>query len=569
MKSDAQTDPQNAALLAFKREQIGLMQGEATRYYDSREVNRAIAQTQKRAAQIEKTVGDAASTTYSVHERAYFAPDGSPQPFWVALPAGYNAAKKWPLAVYLHGYSENISKIAPWFPPAEIIDAATKRGLLLAIPYGRRNSDFVQWGEDDVLQVKNEVMRLYSIDEKRVFLAGASMGGYGAWAVGLHDVSPWRAVAPICGRTDFYLWFKTARENLPVWKRALYDADDPRFLLSNARSTPFFVQHGALDGTVSVEHSRRIASDAKRLGLPLQYLEQADGDHGSEFQTGAVSRAFSWFLTLPPVDIPQKIELVAVDLREAKNNWARIEAFETYGQKATLKAEIQGDVIAVTTENVASFALEPPPTLFATKNQVKLVVNGAEAAALFDAALPIRWQKEGAKSEKSPARCGPFKNLLRDPFLLVYGDEKDRQAAQKFALEWKVSADGNAKLKSATEISDVDKTSFNLILFGTRDSNPLLGEIAAQLPLELTKNGVRSGEENVEGKNLGLRMIWKSPWDKARLIGICSGIWWGDNLPVNHKWDLIPDYIVYNQKTERDASNVALEAGFFDGNWGK
>ncbi len=580
----AQTDPQNAALLAFKREQIALLREEAMRgLYNRAAIDKAIAQTQSRATQIERAVGDAARTRYTLHERAYFAPDGSPQPFWIALPAAYNPNRKWSLVVYLHGYSPSISKISPWFPSAEILDGAARRGMVLAVPYGRRNSDFVQWGQDDVLKVKNEAMRLYSIDENRVFLAGASMGGYGAYAVGLHDTSPWNAVAPICGRTDFYLWFDTARDSLPAWKRALYDADDPRFLLPNALNTPFFVQHGALDTTVPVEHSRRIAADAKRLNLPLQYLEDPEGDHYADFQIEAISRAFEWLAARPDRAIPPKIKLVAFDPREAKNGWARIEAFETYGEKATLDVEIVGDTINVQTENVASFVLEPPG-LFSTKNETKpgetkhsetkhseiqLIVNGDEMPALFDAALPVRWQKDGAKLQKTPARCGPFKNALRDPFLLVYGDGADRLAAQKFALEWKESADGNAKIKSTMQVTQADKANFNLILFGTRDSNSLLGEIAAQLPLELTKNGVRNGEKMIVSQKLGLRMIWKSPWSQERVIGVCSGIWWGEKLPLNHKWDLIPDYIVYNSQTETDDTNVALDAGFFNGNWEK
>jgi predicted peptidase len=128
---------------------------------------------------------------------------------------------------------------------------------------------FVQWGQDDVLRVKGETMTHYPIDPGSRFLAGASMGGYGAYAVGLHDPGQWTAVAPICGRTDFYLWFKLKREEVPAWKRALYDADDPRFLARNMGSTPFYTQHGSLDMTVPVEHSRLFAADAKALKLPF------------------------------------------------------------------------------------------------------------------------------------------------------------------------------------------------------------------------------------------------------------------------------------------------------------
>lgn len=560
-------EPQNAALLAFKREQIALLEAEKGRFgADATLIAKTIAAVQKSAAMIEQATGDAAKTPYSLHERAYFAPDGSAQPFWVALPAGYSAQKKYPLALFLHGYSEGTSKLSPWFPPAEFVDAATRRGMILAVPYGRRNSDFVQWGQDDTLRVKAETLAHYAIDETRVFLCGTSMGGYGASAIGLHDPSQWRAVAPICGRSDFYLWFKTQRASLPAWKQALYDADDPRFLVSNARNTPFLLQHGALDRTVPVEHSRRLYADAYRLKLPFQYLEDPAGDHNFEFQLAAITRAFDWFAAMPVAVPLNAIELVAVDAREARNGWVSIEAFEIYGQKASLKAAIAGGEMRVETQNVASFALNPPAALWNGAPELKMLVNGV-VSGVFAPGQPLKWQKVGAKLDKSPLRCGPFKNALRDPFLLVYGDAADRKSAEKFAAKWKESADGDAKIKSVTEVSDADKAGFNLILFGTRDSNPLLAEIADKLPLELRKSGYRSGQTEVAGKNLGLRMVWKSPWNEARLIGVCSGIWWGEKLPINHKWDLIPDYIIYNAKLDADDTNHALEAGFFDGNW--
>ncbi|HEX8463375.1 MAG TPA: alpha/beta hydrolase-fold protein [Abditibacterium sp.] len=553
--------------MAFKREQIALIEAEVPLALDPQPYLDALEKAQKVADQIERARGDASNTPFNFHERAYFAPDGSAQPFWIALPKSYSARRKYPLIVFLHGYSPAISKINAPIPAAEILEAARARGFIVAMPYGRRNSDFVQWGQDDVLRVKSEMLRLYSVDAARVFLAGTSMGGYGAYAVGLHDPGQWNALAPISARSDFYEWFKTRRDQLPAWKRLLFDADDPRFLARNARQTPIFTQHGALDIVVPVEHSRFFAADAKKLNLPFRYLEQAKGDHNYAFQHDAIIRTFDWFKSRPAKSASSRVELVAADLREAKNGWAQIEAFENYNRSATLSAQISDGKITVSAANVARFTLEPPSRLLKPGRLYSLVVNGVEAPKLFDPLQSIQWQKEGAKTEKSPTRTGPFKNALRDPFLLVYGDDRDQKAAQRFALEWRDSADGTAQLKAASEVSDADKAAFNLILFGTRASNPLIGEIADRLPLELTPQGYRVGEKSIAGEGFGLRMVWKSPWSAQRLIGVCSGIWWGEKLPVNHKWDLIPDYILFNSKTEADDTNTPLEAGFFDGNW--
>ena len=410
------------------------------------------------------------------------------------------------------------------------------------------------------------VLRLFSVDENRVFLLGISMGAYGAYATGFHSIDKWAAIAAISGRTDFYLWFDTKREALPPWKRILFDADDPRTLELNARNTPILVQHGALDGTVPVEHSRLLAADARKLGLPLRYDEDKFGDHYGNFQIEAIERAFNWFAdrsTLPP---PRALTVVAGDLREATVRWASIEAFVDYAQIARLDASVMTDKIVVKTNNVARFKLNLPPAIRPATATIALEVDGT-IVGQFAPDAPLVWKAEAAKLGKSPTKTGPFKSLMRDPFLLVYGDAADQRAAQYFAARWKAFADGDARIKSAANVTDDDKTNFNLILFGTRETNPLLAQIADDLPIELTPDGYRIGNSNVAAQYVGLRLIYKSPWSEARLIGVCSGENWGTSLPPNHVWDLIPDYIVYDYRTETDGTNQPLQAGFFDGDW--
>ncbi len=563
-------DARNASLLALKREQAALWQAEIERagFYAPASWSDALRKTRARAEQIRRTEGDAASIPFnSFQERAYFARnDGSPQPYYVVLPTNYTPTKKYPLVVFLHGYSTEISKINPWLVAPDAIRDAQKRGFILAMPYGRRNSDFVQWGQDDVLRVRAECLRLFSVDENRVFLLGVSMGAYGAYATGLHTPDKWTAIAAISGRTDFYLWFDIKRADLPAWKQVLFDADDPRTLELNARNTPILVQHGALDGVVPVEHSRLLADDARKLGLPLRYIEDPYGSHFGGFGNDALERAFAWFEERLPLAPPRALTIIAGDLREAQNGWASIEAFGDYAQIARLDASVMADKIVVKTRNVAKFRLDLPPALRPDAPTIALEVDGAISSHVAPGQT-INWSAPGAKLGKTPERTGPFKSLMRDPFVLVYGDANDERAAQSFAARWKAWADGDARLKNANEITDADKADFNLILFGTRQTNTLLAQIADDLPLELTPTGYRIGEKTVEASDIGLLMAWKSPWNDARLIGVCSGETWGNALPINHIWDLVPDYIVYDYRTLPDGTNRPLEAGFFDGDW--
>ena len=564
----APLDPQNAALLDFKREQIALIQGEIARLapFAPPSYRRSLDALRERATLVERLRGDAALVpAANFHERAYRADnDGSAQPFWVAIPDGYTPDKKWPLIVFLHGYSTAISKVNPWIPSLNVVRGAQNRGFLFAIPYGRRNSDFVQWGEDDVLRVKTEVSRLYAVDETRTFLLGASMGGYGAHAVGLHTAGQWAGVAPVSAQADMYRWFDLKREDVPAWQRVLYDANNPRTLAPNAQNVPWLLQHGALDTVVPVDHSRLFAADARVLNLPFTYYEDPEGGHFDAFQVASFDRAFDWFGTLKPLPTPRRIALVTGDLRENRAHWARIEAFENYSELARLDAFVDEAVVQVTTKNVARFVLDLPRDLVKGAAKIALEVNG-EKVGEFETNAPLPWKSANAKVGKTPARVGPFKNLMRDPFLLVYGDNTDEKAARRFVDEWKAFADGDARLKSAKDVTDADKANFNLILFGTRASNPLISFVD-EWPLELVTGGVRVGNRTVAGADLGLRMVWRSPWSEKRLVGVCSGRWWGEELAPNHKWDLMPDFIVYGAGETEGADRI-LDAGWFDGNW--
>jgi hypothetical protein len=46
-----------------------------------------------------------------------------------------------------------------------------------------------------------------------------------------------------------------------------------------------------------------------------------------------------------------------------------------------------------------------------------------------------------------------------------------------------------------------------------------------------------------------------------------SGLLWGEHLSVNHKWDFVPDFIIYNDEKDWDDNNKYLCAGYFDKRW--
>ncbi len=582
----APVDLQNLALLKFKIAQAELLfkniESNRAQYvlqspYD--ETKTEIQTILTRAETIASAQGDAAHATRLVQqERAYIArADGSVQPYWVFLPPNYTPDKKWPLVVFLHGYSPDISKIKPWIPGPATWQPATSRGFILAVPYGRRNSDFVGIGEDDTLVVTDEVAAHYSVDPARTFLLGSSMGGYGAHAIGMHRPDRFAAVAVMCGRTDFYLWFNLQREEVAKWKQILYDADNPRSLKINAFQLPIFIQHGAQDSIVPIEHSRLFYADLKKLGYPAYFREIEDGTHYIYFEYSTFEVALDWMKKFQKPPAPRRVRYATGALRTNSSYWVSIEGFEDYEKLATIDAEIKKEnVISVQSENVSRFELRPPVQFLKAGEPITLVVNGLMQTEKFAADKPLQWSREENKlykTQKKSRRVGPIKEAYRDPFLLVYGtlqNGEDEIQARHFRQEWDDYADGQPPIKADKAVTPEDKKNFNLVLFGTRESNLLLQEISDGLPLELTSNGYRIGSQNYSSadKQLGLQLCYPSPFDENRMIVVQSGLLWGSALPVNHKLDLLPEFIVFDETIEEsDQTNRALAAGFFDDNW--
>ncbi len=621
-------DPQNMALLRFKMEQtrLWIYEVDANLTAWPEDSMRNAQDMITRAETVAKAQGDAVfPAATQEHERAYIAEnDGSAQPYWVYVPKGYTPKKKYPLIVFLHGFSPDINKIAPWVPDESIWGLATERGYIFVVPYGRRNSDFVGIGEDDVITVTDAVKARYSVETDRAYLMGASMGGYGAYAVGLHRPDYWAGVMPIAGRTDFYLWFDLDRARVPWWKRVLYDANDPRYLVGNALNTPFYIQHGELDNINKVEHARNFVADAKAKSVPIKYREVKDGDHYIYFDNETYTLPMDWALGVTRHSAPKKIDFTTGDLKTHSSYWLDIQALEKYDQSANLIAEIKTtrthNVIEVQNRNVANFRLKPPATILKENLPVSLVINGVPDARPFKIGDEISWPDAAPVAAdavnpfpgvKSPQRTGPVKNCYRDSFLVVYGTLKQPAAnpvategttagaataqnpdmieARRFYDEWAVYADGAPRVKADKDVTAEDRKNFNLVLIGTRESNSVLAEIADKLPLELLPDGYRIGTKKVdvpEPGDIGLRFCYPSPYDEKRMVVVHSGWHWGSkplalgyhqDLPANHKYDLLPDYIVYDSTLEEgiskhefdftDDTNHALVAGFFDGNW--
>ena len=504
-----------------------------------------------------------------LNELAYIATnDGSAQPYYLYLPPQFTPDRAWPLIVFLHGYVPDINVLFPWILGAEDLKIAGELGALVLIPYGRRNTDFQGVGEKDVLDALTEVLsRLgQAVDQDRLYLTGVSMGGRGAWHIAAHNPGLFAALAPIAGHTDMPRWWGWDRSTMPVWKRWLNERDNPLDLAENLRNLPIFVQHGAQDTLIPADQSRRMVTRLRELGLPVEYEEYPDAGHYIYWDPETYRLAWTWLLRHRRNLSPRRVTYKAYTLANnpaATAFWLTLGPIQHWGEPAYVDANrLSNTEVRAQARNWVSLAAHLPRTPAA-----RLVVNGQPYTRYLTAVRKILALLCPDAPSESRDLAGPVADAFLAPFVLVYGpagsEEQTaelRAQAERFADDWEAFADGRPRIVADRDFPG-DRRDLTPILFGTPQTNLVVSALAWDLPVRIGNHRYGVGDRVFSGPTLGLALR-----HKGRVI--FAGEYWGSHLSVNHKWDAIPDYIVYDtSRQEYDGTDQHLCAGLFDENW--
>ncbi len=201
--------------------------------------------------------------------------DKTLQPYRVYVPSAYDATKKYPLIIALHGMGGDENSFFLGYDNGLIKREAEARGYIVACPKGRGSASmYMANAERDVIDVIAQMKNDYSIDPDRVYLTGHSMGGYGTWSVSVNHPELFAAIAPIAGGGTL----------LTVNK------------LAAISHVPEIVVHGDADPTVPVEESRKMVKAAQATGAKVKYIEVPGGNHGN-IVVLHMKDIFDWFDT--------------------------------------------------------------------------------------------------------------------------------------------------------------------------------------------------------------------------------------------------------------------------------
>ena len=427
---------------------------------------------------------------------AYRSPiDGSLQPYTVYLPAGYDPAKKYPLIVALHGYTDN-----DW-NTAHNLAVYEPQNYVIAAPYERGDVGYRTAAEQDVLDVLDLVESLYSIDTDRVYLAGWSMGGMGTWRIGELYTDRFAAIAPFCG-----------------WSGTQY--------AENLKNTPIHVVHGDADTSVPVGMDRTMVAKLKEIGATVEYHEIPGGTHDTWSQAvldRAKINVFEFFDKYKRNPWPAKIDLNVDNVRYGRHFWVRVDEISTPPEMGHLDAEVKDTThVRVQTKQIVAFALDLRHPQLSQTGEVSVSIDGTDVATVAGTAPAYFVKEAGGAWRQGPAPRSDLARhtgdgvfgLFEGPVTVVYGTLKPERtqllrAVAQVVTNWAPTSQmpvgmrtGSFRVTSDTEVTQADLTGGNLLLIGDQSENRLTARQLAFAHIDLGAGSVSVAGQNAKGTGL-------------------------------------------------------------------
>lgn len=217
----------------------------------------------------------------------------TPHRYQVYVPADFSATSMWPVIVYLHGGgAQGLDALLPTVGGLAN-DIRAHREAFPTIALFPQASPNATWSQPEmqelVLRELDQTIAEFHGDPARIYLAGYSMGGVGAYRMAYRWPQKFAALVVIAGRVQP----STARgEGVSDADRRLYpylvDKDPFAALAKQIKSIPTWLFHGDADESVPVEQSRRMAAALQKVATFVRYTEYYRGLHQE-----APNRAFA------------------------------------------------------------------------------------------------------------------------------------------------------------------------------------------------------------------------------------------------------------------------------------
>lgn len=235
----------------------------------------------------------------SLYEKHWLVNGGDTLPYRLLLPKNYDASKKYPLVLFLHGSGErgndNEAQLTHgWklflqeavrdsFPAVVVFPQCSAKSFWAAVDAKydsstqKRTWNFPTDGEPSMamrllLQLIPQLQRDYKLDKNRLYVGGLSMGGMGTFELVRRLPKTFAAAWPICGGANPAI-AKTISQ--PEW----------------------WIFHGLADPTVPVELSKNMADALAAAGATVRLKLYPGVGHNSWDNAFAEPDLMAWLFS--------------------------------------------------------------------------------------------------------------------------------------------------------------------------------------------------------------------------------------------------------------------------------
>lgn len=192
--------------------------------------------------------------------------------YLLRYPKNYQQGQKYPVIFLLHGagyrgQTTEKLRVNPYFV---ITETHADFPFVTVAPLCNENTWFDMFERLKLLAQAVPTMEF--ADPERIYIMGASMGGYGTWQMIRSLPGLFAAAVPICGGGMY--WQATQLAHLPIW-----------------------AFHGMLDTTVAVDESIRMVKAVKRAGGDAKLTIYPENTHDAWSDTYGNPEVFAWLLS--------------------------------------------------------------------------------------------------------------------------------------------------------------------------------------------------------------------------------------------------------------------------------
>jgi dienelactone hydrolase len=311
----------------------------------------------------------------------------------IEIPAEYDAAKKWPLRVQLHGGVGRDLRDDPQPQSARI----PGEPQIYIEPQAYWEAAWWHTSQvDNILGLLDFVRRKYNVDETQTYITGISDGGTGTFFFALREPNPWAACLSLNGQ-PLVLANRDARI-------------EGNLYLGNLANCPLYIVNGDHDPLYPAESVTPLVDAMTKAGVMPVYHIQANERHDVHWWPEERTSYEMFVHTHPRPAHPERLSwetdrtdrfnrvrwLVIDKLAPPRPSASRVDALEdvnvfTYGASkmnifprrrqvpsGRVDVERSGNSFHATTRGVSRFTLLVSPDVIDFAKPVQVTVNGAQ-----------------------------------------------------------------------------------------------------------------------------------------------------------------------------------------------